>query len=112
MFKPDTKSKYTTEGGVISEIRAESITQTGNVLVITAHKRCKPSLGKGYGITHKTTGGSLTGPRLTSDIKTLKKKARAFWRQLSSKQKAIWKNSIDPELLRANTPKEAIQELQ
>lgn len=97
-FRPDTTSKFceiTPHGRQrFSLIKAQSISQAGGVIVITAHTRNDGSIG--YGLTHKTTGASLTGANLTCDIGSLAKRARAFWRCLDSSQRRVWQMSLDP----------------
>ena len=110
-FQPDTKTKFTLDSGVTSQIFAESISQAGGVIVITAHARNDKSLGDGYGLTHRLTGCTLTGARLTSDIPLLKTKARRFWRALSTKQKKVWQTQTNHTILGANTPSNAKREL-
>ena len=91
-FTPNTTTKYRTEAGDTFLIPAETISQTGGVIVVTQHRRNNPELGPGYGLTHTLTGASR-GSRLSGDIKRLKKKARRFWKSLTPEQKKIWRTS-------------------
>lgn len=109
-FKPDTRTLYADdEGKIHKNILAESITQTGGVLVVTAH-RCNDERIR-YGLTHTLTGGSLTGAKPVADIDQLKKAARRFWRALTDKQKKVWKTSSDRAAVQAAVSPDAIREL-
>ena len=109
-FKPDGLTNFTDDTGKVKrQIPSESISQCGGVIVVTAYLRNDSKRGEGYGLTHTTTGGTLTGNRLTADIDGLKKKARRFWRALTAEQKKVWKTSASVASIAAATPRSVQQ---
>jgi len=110
-FAPDTTTKYTSGAGKSKQVPAESISQTGGVLVIIESKRRGKGLKPGYGITHCLSGATLTGERLTNDIDVLKKKARRFWKALTPIQRKTWQTQSDVQMIRGSVSSLAVREL-
>jgi hypothetical protein len=78
-------------------VKAQTITQTGNCLVVT-----EAVDADGYRLTHRYTGFVLPG--VSKDVAALQTLARRFWRALSAENKRVWKTSKDPNAVRGNTP--------
>lgn len=110
IFRPDTRTRWlSADASSETTVFAESISQTGKCIVVTAHTRNDQSIA--YGLTHKLTGASLTGSRLSVDLISLKRLARRFWRCLEASDKKLWSTCSDPQQIIENTPVHAINEL-
>lgn len=110
-MKPNARTKIALSGkrSKPAYVPCETVSQCGGVIVITQHQREDESLGDGYGLTHRLTGFSLTGGKLTNDLKRLKTKARKFWRSLPDDVKKTWCTSDDPRVVARSTPPDSVQ---